>query len=105
MSAAFVRPDAPLTVVLLTYVAPIEEVDAQLEAHVAWLKAGLEAGVILVAGRRTPRSGGVILFRGTAEAVEPVVQADPFVTSGVATYDLIPFNASLAATTLGDALA
>ncbi|MGJ3626227.1 hypothetical protein AB5I41_03370 [Sphingomonas sp. MMS24-JH45] len=37
------RSDGPLCLILLTYVQPLEEVDAQMAAHVAWLEAGSSA--------------------------------------------------------------
>lgn len=94
------RAAGALCVVLLSYVRPLDEVDAQMAAHVAWLDEGFAQGVFLVAGRRTPRSGGVIVMRGEREAVERVVATDPFVTSGVATVEVVLFSASFAATEL-----
>jgi uncharacterized protein YciI len=84
-------------VALLTYVRPIEEVDAQLEAHREWLKAGFDAGVFVAAGRRNPRTGGVILAHGvTREVLQKLVDADPFTTSGVATYEIVEFSVTAA---------
>ncbi|VXC96193.1 YciI family protein [Sphingomonas sp. 8AM] len=94
------RAAGDLCVVLLSYVRPLDEVDAQMAAHVAWLEQGFGQGVFLVAGRRTPRTGGVIVMRGERAAVERVVATDPFVTSGVATAEIVPFSASFAATEL-----
>lgn len=94
------RAGGELCVVLLSYVRPLDEVDAQMAAHVAWLEQGFGQSVFLVAGRRTPRTGGVVVMRGTREAVERVVATDPFVTSGVATAEVVPFSASFAATEL-----
>ncbi len=94
------RAGGELCVVLLSYVRPLDEVDAQMAAHVAWLEQGFEQGVFLVAGRRAPRTGGVVVMRGAREAVEQVVATDPFVTSGVATAEVVPFSASFAATEL-----
>ncbi|HEU4959918.1 MAG TPA: YciI family protein [Sphingomonas sp.] len=91
------RASGPLSLIVLTYVKPLDEVDAQLPAHVAWLKQGFEQGLFVVAGRRTPRTGGVILVRGERAPVDKVAATDPFVTSGVATTEVIPFNASFAA--------
>lgn len=94
------RSDGPLCVVLLTYTRPLNEVDAQMAAHVAWLDAGFAQGAFLIAGRRDPRTGGVIVMRGDRDAVARVMATDPFVTSGVATAEIVPFNASFAATEL-----
>ena len=85
-----------LSLLLLTYVRPLEEVDAQMEAHVAWLEQGFDVGAFLAAGRRDPRTGGVILARGEPSEVAAAAQTDPFVTSGVATVGVVAFNASFA---------
>ncbi len=90
------RSQGALCLVLLTYVRPLEEVDAQMPAHVAWLEAGLREGAFLIAGRRDPRTGGVILMRGTAEDARRIAATDPFVTRGVAEAEVIAFNASFA---------
>lgn len=45
----------------LTYTAPLDAVDALLEAHVAWLNEQFDKGVFLAAGRKVPRDGGIIL--------------------------------------------
>lgn len=105
MAEPFVRPNAPLTLVLLTYTAGLDAVDALMADHVAWLGKGFAEGLIVVAGRRTPRTGGVILFRGEADAVAKIAATDPFVAGGVASVDVIGFNASLAAPALAELLA
>jgi uncharacterized protein YciI len=91
------RPNAPLCVVLLTYTVPLDEIDAKMKAHMAWLDAGYEAGLFLASGRRVPRTGGVILVRGHKKEVEALVASDPFVASGAAEAEVIEFNASQAA--------
>lgn len=99
------RASGPLCLILLRYVKPLDAVDAQMAAHVAWLDRGFAEGVFVVAGRRDPRTGGVILCRGKAREVEALAQSDPFVTSGVATIEVVAFNASFAAPALADLLA
>lgn len=94
---------APVSIVTLTYVAPIEDVDAQMKAHVAWLQSALDEGVLLLAGRQVPRTGGVLLFRGHRAAVEALAATDPFVTSGVATAAVTEIAASFAADTIAAA--
>jgi uncharacterized protein YciI len=76
-----------------------------MKAHVDWLEIGFDQGVFLLAGRRNPRTGGVILARGPADRVTAVAKSDPFVTSGVASFEVVPFNASFAAPGLADLLA
>jgi uncharacterized protein YciI len=82
-------------VLLLSYVRPIEEVDALMREHVAWLNEHYDAGRFVVSGRRVPRTGGVIVARGDdLEEIERVAASDPFVSSGVATCEVIQFRAS-----------
>ena len=103
MSAA--RSDAPLCLILLTYVVPLDKVDAQMKAHVSWLEKGFAEGLFLVAGRQKPRTGGVILVRGNKPGVEALAASDPFVISGVATIEVVEFGASFATTEMAALLA
>ncbi len=96
MMAADFRARGSLCVVVLDYVKPLEEIDAQMVAHVGWLEQGFAHGVLLVAGRQDPRTGGVIVARGSKADIEALAATDPFVTSGVATANVIAFNASFA---------
>lgn len=96
---------APVCVITLSYVAPIEQVDAQMAAHVAWLEAGFDAGLLLIAGRQVPRTGGIILCRGPRAEVEAFAATDPFVSSGVATAVVTEIAASFAADALAPLLA
>lgn len=96
-SEAAVRADATLCVVVLTYVHDLDAVDARLDQHIEWLRRLYTDGRVLASGRRTPRTGGVILFRGEKESVDAIAATDPFITSGVATAEVIPFTASMAA--------
>ena len=99
------RASGALCVVLITYVRPLEDVDAQMEAHVAWLEKGFGAEIFLLAGRRDPRTGGVIVVRGERDAVDALMRTDPFVESGVATIEVVAFNASFAAPAIRELLA
>ena len=91
------RASGELSLILLSYVRPLDEIDSLMAAHVAWLDAGFAEGVFLVAGRREPRSGGVIVVRGDRAAAEAIAATDPFVTAGAATVEVVPFHASFAA--------
>lgn len=95
------RPMQPMSLALLTYIKPLEEVDVHREAHVAWIKAAMDQGVMLLAGRRTPPTGGVLLFRGEADAVRAVAETDPFVVNGVATVEIVAFTMTLAMDQIG----
>jgi uncharacterized protein YciI len=82
-------------VLLLTYIKPLDEVDALMRKHMAWLNEQYDAGRFIVSGRRLPRTGGVILARGDdREEIEALAAGDPFVAGGVATCEVIQFRAS-----------
>ncbi|MFJ8667272.1 YciI family protein [Streptomyces sp. NPDC093600] len=86
----------------LTYTAPVERVDALMEAHIAWLDAQYAAGVFIASGRKNPRDGGVILAVGVdREEIEKIAAADPFSVEGVCAYRITEFYA----TKTSDALA
>jgi uncharacterized protein YciI len=86
----------------LTYTAPVERVDALLEAHIEWLDAQYAAGVFIASGRKNPRDGGVVLAAGVDRAeIEKIAAADPFSVEGVCAYRITEFYA----TKTSDALA
>ncbi|MBT2364487.1 YciI family protein [Streptomyces sp. ISL-10] len=79
----------------LTYTAPVDRVEELLAAHVEWLDALYEEGVVLASGRKNPRDGGVILAVGDDRArIEQIAAADPFVVGEVCTYRITEFIAT-----------
>lgn len=78
----------------LTYTAPLSEVDAHIEPHMAWVAGGYDSGVFLASGRKEPRSGGVILAAGERSQLETLIATDPFVLAGVAQYEIIEVQLS-----------
>jgi uncharacterized protein YciI len=85
----------------LTYIAPIERVDAVLPEHVAWLDAHYTSGVFIASGRKVPRDGGVILAAGDDRAqIESLVRGDPFCVAGVCEYKITEFLATRTAPAL-----
>ena len=88
----------PTFILLLTYTKPLPEVDALISDHMAWLNEHYETGRFLVSGRRIPRTGGVIIARGVdRDEIEDLATSDPFVSRGVATVEVIGFQALRAA--------
>ncbi|WP_027483698.1 YciI family protein [Deinococcus pimensis] len=80
-------------VVLLTYRAPLADIDAALPAHRAFLDEAYADGVFLLSGPRAPRTGGVILARARSEHELRVrLTRDPFARANLATYDLVAFT-------------
>ncbi|MFC8537647.1 YciI family protein [Streptomyces sp. NPDC057249] len=85
----------------LSYTAPLDRVDAVLNAHVVWLDRQYEAGVFIASGRKKPRDGGVILAVGDDRAaIERLAATDPFVAEGVCAYRITEFIATKTADAL-----
>ncbi|WP_334175431.1 YciI family protein [Pseudoxanthobacter sp.] len=85
-------------VVTLTYKVPLAEIEAHLEEHVAFLERRFADGTLIAAGRRVPRTGGVILARGDDEAaLRAVLAEDPFVRFDLAEVALTAFTTTRAA--------
>lgn len=79
-------------IVMLTYIAPIEEIDALLPPHREYLKRHYAAGTFLASGPKVPRDGGVILARaGSRAELDAVLAEDPFAEAGVARYEVTEF--------------
>lgn len=83
--------------VLLSYKVPIETIDALRPAHVEWLKQGLADGRLLLAGRKVPVTGGMLLVRGTLDEAKAWAATDPFATEGAADYEFIEVAPSILA--------
>jgi uncharacterized protein YciI len=82
-------------IVTLTYLKPVEEIDALMPGHIEWLDEGYESGLFIASGRRIPRTGGVILARsGDAPALSDKLARDPFVIHGAARCDVVEFSAT-----------
>ena len=78
--------------VVVRYIQPIEQVDAVLAPHRAYLQSNCDAGRFLVAGPQAPRTGGLILARAESkEELRKLLEEDPFNKAGVAEYDIIEF--------------
>lgn len=84
-------------IIMLRYLAPLAEVDAHLDAHRAWLQAGIADGWLLVAGRQVPRVGGILIAGGEKEDIAAKAATDPFVLNKVAEVTLVEFSPSMVA--------
>lgn len=84
---------ASIFIASLTYTVPIERIDTTLAAHLAWLKAGHEAGHFLAWGPREPRDGGLIFVRAASRAeAEALLATDPFMTEDLAEATIIEWT-------------
>ncbi len=81
-------------VVSLTYKVPEEIVDFHLQAHVDWLKEAFDAGVFMVAGRKIPRTGALLLSNADRDTLDAALEHDPFSVNGVAEFEVMEFHAS-----------
>ena len=82
-------------VIELIYKADLEDIDASMRAHMAFLKQQYTAGKFLVSGRKIPRDGGIVLaVAASRDEIEQIVKDDPFVKRGLAEYRIIEFRAS-----------
>ena len=82
-------------VVELVYKADLGKIDAQMRAHMAFLKKHYAEGRFLVSGRKIPRDGGNILANGNSrDEIEGIMKEDPFCKNGLAEFRVIEFRAS-----------
>lgn len=80
------------------YLRPVDEVEVHLDAHRAWVREHAEAGRVIAAGREVPLQGGLLVAVGvTRDEVDAMIAADPYVTEGVAQYDVREYDVVLAA--------
>lgn len=82
-------------IVKLTYIRSLEAVDALLADHIQFLDTQYAEGIFLASGRRSPRTGGVILARAASrEALEKILARDPFALAQVAEYTVEQYELS-----------
>lgn len=78
-------------VVSLTYKVAQEIVDQHFDAHVDWLKDAFDEGVFIAAGRKVPRTGGVLLSRADRQTLDESLAKDPYNVHGVADFEVVEF--------------
>ena len=79
----------------LTYIVPLEEMDAHMGAHVKYLKKYYRKNVFLASGRKVPRTGGIILALAESEdAVQKIITEDPFYKLDLAEFTITEFLTS-----------
>jgi uncharacterized protein len=85
-------------VLRLTYLQPVEVVDLTRPAHLDWLKAAIDDGRLILAGRLDDQSGAV-LITGDIEVdeAENLMATDPYQQAGLVRYERTGFNAGFRA--------
>jgi uncharacterized protein YciI len=82
-------------VIELIYKAALAQIDAEMPAHMKFLKKYYASGHFLVSGRKIPRDGGIILAVGKSrEEIEAIAREDPFCRKGLAEVRVVEFRAS-----------
>lgn len=86
-------------VAIIRYRRPLEEVLEVTDRHRAYLRELKDEGVLIASGAMDPRSGGLLLLRVPDDDVigtlDRVRDADPYVTFGLAQYELIPWDVGI----------
>ena len=93
-------------VLLVEYTAPLERIDALLDAHVDYLDRHYADGTFLLSGRQVPRRGGLILAVAPDRAtIEAISDQDPFVVHGLARHIILEISVTKIAEALRGAFA
>ena len=82
----------------LTYLQPLDVIDQTRPAHLEWLRGEVDAGRILLAGRKPDQSGAVLVTADIeSEDAQRIVDSDPYQQAGVVDYELLGFNGAFRA--------
>lgn len=77
--------------VFLSYTRPMEEVNGLLEPHIAWIDRYFASGDFISAGRKDPRTGGMIMVKEMDRPrLDAILAQDPF--QAVAEYNVTKVN-------------
>lgn len=85
-----------MIIVDINYIAPMHLVEEYLEEHRAFLHTYYHDGTFIASGRKEPRTGGIILARGSQENIEQIVNQDPFKKNKIAEYTFTQFIPTMA---------
>ena len=81
-----------------TYLQSPDVVEQTRPAHLEFLKAEIDAGRVLLAGRQEDGSGGMMITADmTAEEAQGLLDRDPYVQAEVARYERSSFNGAFRA--------
>jgi uncharacterized protein YciI len=86
-------------IALVRYRRPLEEVVEVTDQHREYLKELKDEGILVASGPMDPRNGGILLLNVPGDDVigtlDRVRDGDPYVTFGLAQYELIPWNVGI----------
>ena len=104
MSENYYLPGVDFCVVLLSYDGAKDAIDAAMADHMAWLTQAYDDGHVLLSGRRTPWTGGVMLVRGDKDRADALMAKSPWVAKGLATAEVIGFTTGMAIAGIRDSM-
>jgi uncharacterized protein YciI len=82
-------------IAVIRYRRPLDDVVAVQEQHRAYLRSLKDDGIVIASGPMDPRTGAVLLLRVPDDdvhgALDAIRDGDPYVTFGVAQYEVIPW--------------
>ncbi len=78
--------------IMLTYQADLDAIDRLKNEHYSNPAGVFSKGMVRLAGRLEPRTGGLIIADGARNEVEAAVASDPFVVNGVAKAEIVEFR-------------
>lgn len=84
---------------LIRYRRPLEEVMGVTEQHRVYLRELKDEGTLIASGPMDPRTGGILLLKVPDDdiigSLDRVRDGDPYVTFGLAQYEMIPWNVGI----------
>jgi uncharacterized protein YciI len=81
-----------------TYLQSPDVVEQTRPDHLEFLKAEIDAGRLLLAGRQEDGSGGMLITADiSTEDADDLVDRDPYTRAGVARYERFSFNGAFRA--------
>ena len=84
-------------IVNLTYIVPLEQIDAAMAEHMKFLNKYYKTNTFVASGRKVPRTGGIILILAQSKAeVEAIMAEDPFCIHKLAEFTITEFLTSQA---------
>ncbi|MBF0237450.1 MAG: GTP cyclohydrolase [SAR324 cluster bacterium] len=77
-------------VVILTYKVPVDKILPHVPAHREHLDVWFDTNSILFSGMQLSKTGGAIIVRAASEeAIQPLIEQDPFYLHDLADYQII----------------
>lgn len=94
-----------LFIIELTYKVPLEAADKYIDEHKIFLKKYYQNQVFVLSGRKSPRTGGIIIAKGKSRTtIEEIMQKDPLVINNIADFSIVEFNPNLSQRMIGGTL-